>query len=126
MTPWNRNLCVLAFGIVATLPALAQPSPAAAAAAAAGNSTSANGGTGGVGLGGAGPGVAARPDSPLGAGTSSQGRGPGNDALVGPRARKDAAELLEERPVSAERPATAGQRALLLDQERRAPEPPAR
>ena len=126
MTLWNRNMGLLVFGIMAALPTLAQPSPAAAAAAAAGHSTSANGGTGGVGLGGAGPGVAARPDSPLGAGTSSLGRAPGNDALVGPRARKDAAEVMADQPAPARPPATAGQRALLLDQERRASQPPAR
>ena len=125
----TRQMLMVAWATAVALggaPALAQPSPAAAAAAAGGTSTSANGGTGGVGLGGAGPGVAPQADSPLGAGTSTMGRAPGSDALVGPRARRDAAEALADKKIDPERPPlNSGQRALLLDQERRATRPAA-
>lgn len=106
---FHPTACALALALwAAGAAAWAQPSPAAAAAAAgAGTSTSANGGTGGVGLGGAGPGTAA------------------DDALVGPRARQQADELLKEKPqLQAKPPRNSGQRALMLDREQRAPAPP--
>jgi hypothetical protein len=123
-----RVLTVGAVGLLLWGPVQAQ-STAAEAAAAGGGSTSANGGTGGVGLGGTGPGVGVRPNASGGAGRSEAGV-PGDGALVGPRARRDAQELLQSRPaVAASAPQNAGQRAILLDLERRpaaAPQPATR
>lgn len=100
----------------------AQTSPAAAAAAAGSTSTSANGGTGGVGLGGTGPGVAASANSNTGVGVSGAGRASGNGALVGPRAKKEAQELIADKPgLQDVAPANSGQRALMLDREQRNP-----
>lgn len=100
--------------------AFAQVSPGAAAAASAGGSSaSANGGTGGVGLGGVGPGVTVNPGVNSGAGMGVQGREQGSGALSGPRARRDAQAVAAERGEAV--PERAGQRALMLDQERREP-----
>lgn len=114
----------LAAAVVALQPAVAQPTPGQAAAAAGGGSTSANGGTGGVGLGGVGPAVSARPGAAGGAGSVDTARPPGHGALIGPRARRQSQELLAEQPnPSASAPRNTGQRALLLDQSRRADVP---
>ncbi len=105
----KRTFGALALALwMAGATAWAQGSPAAAAAAAgAGTSTSANGGTAGVGLGGAGPGATA------------------DDALVGPRARRQAEALLRDKPaLQTEPPRNSGQRALMLDREQRAPARP--
>ncbi len=106
----------------------AQTSPAAAAAAAGPTSTSANGGTGGVGLGGVGRGVAAAgQDGQGGVGTTGTGRAPGNGALVGPRAKKEARELLAAQPDGqVVPPANSGQRAVMLDRDQRGPAVPSK
>ena len=121
----SRFACALvASAAMGCVCAVAQTSPAAAAAAAGSTSTSANGGTGGVGLGGSGPATSANPGSSLGAGASSSGRAPGNGALVGPRAKRQAQELLADNPdLQNAPPRNSGQRALLLDRERRDPIP---
>lgn len=117
-TGLGRLLTVGAVSLVLWGPVQAQ-STAAEAAAAGGGSTSANGGTGGVGLGGTGPGVGVRPNASGGAGRSEVGV-PGDGALVGPRARRDAQEVLQSRPAAAaSAPRNAGERAILLDSERR-------
>jgi len=118
----SRFACALvASAAMGCVCAVAQTSPAAAAGS---TSTSANGGTGGVGLGGSGPATSANPGSSLGAGASSSGRAPGNGALVGPRAKRQAQELIAENPnLQDAPPRNTGQRALMLDRERRDPIP---
>lgn len=109
------------------VPAMAQPSAAAAAAAAGSTSTTANGGSGGVGLGGEGPAVSAYPGSNAAVGTSSSGRASGNGAIVGPRAKKEAQDLIADRPgLQGLVPANPGQRSLMLEREQRDPVLPAR
>ena len=120
--PFGHALCATALAATALFSgvAAAQVSPGAAAAASAGGSSaSANGGTGGVGLGGVGPGVTVNPGVDSGAGMGVQGRDQGSGALSGPRARRDAQAVAAERGEAV--PERAGQRALMLDQNRREP-----
>ncbi|MFT3719985.1 hypothetical protein [Pseudorhodoferax sp.] len=101
---WMVAMAVLLAGGLQVGPAAAQPTPAqAAAAAGAGGSTSANGGAANLELG-----------HPSGSG-----------AIVGPRARRQAQELLGERPdLAASAPRNPGERALLLERAQQ-PLPPA-
>lgn len=94
---------------------------AKAAASAPGSANSANGGTGGVGLGGVGPGVGVNPDVNAGAGELSDGQAVGNNAMSGPRARRDAKKVLPPGVDTPAHPLTAGQRALALEAARKGP-----
>ncbi len=108
--------------VLLCLTAQAQVSVGAKAAASApGAASSANGGTGGVGLGGVGPGVGINPDVNAGAGEMSAGRAVGNNALSGPRARRDAQRVLPPGVDTPAHPLTAGQRALALEAARKGP-----
>jgi hypothetical protein len=120
-----RRITVVSWAIAAAmlcLSAEAQVSVGAKAAASApGADNSANGGTGGVGLGGVGPGVGINPNVNAGAGELSAGRAVGNNALSGPRARRDAQRVLPPGVDTPEHPLTAGQRALALEAARKGP-----
>jgi hypothetical protein len=120
-----RRITVVSWAIAAAmlcLSAEAQVSVGAKSASSApGADNSANGGTGGVGLGGVGPGVGINPNVNAGAGELSAGRAVGNNALSGPRARRDAQRVLPPGVDTPEHPLTAGQRALALEAARKGP-----